>query len=63
VCSDPDVTTIQKNGSEDFLIIACDGLWDTVTPEDATNCVMNCLKETEGQFSYFALDIGFIYFA
>ena len=38
------------NGSEDFMIIACDGLWDTVTPEQATDIVMDGLREHKGEF-------------
>ena len=47
VSSDPDVTTVEMNGSEDFIIIACDGLWDTVTPMSATSCVYKQLLQTE----------------
>lgn len=49
VCSDPDVTTVEMDGSEDFLVIACDGLWDTVTPEEATEVVFSQLKENKGK--------------
>lgn len=49
VSSDPDVTTIEMNGSEDFMIIACDGLWDTVTPEEAANSVFESLKKDQGR--------------
>ncbi|TRY71113.1 hypothetical protein TCAL_02396, partial [Tigriopus californicus] len=45
VSSEPDVTTVEMNGSEDFIIIACDGLWDTVTPIQATQCVFQQLRE------------------
>jgi serine/threonine protein phosphatase PrpC len=49
VSADPDVTTVEMNGTEDFLIIACDGLWDTVIPEDAANCVFEALHENKGE--------------
>ncbi len=48
VSADPDVTSIEMNGTEDFIIIACDGLWDTVTPEEATNCVFDQLQADKG---------------
>ena len=48
VSADPDVTSIEMNGTEDFIIIACDGLWDTVTPEEATNCVFDQLHADKG---------------
>ena len=49
VCSDPDVTTVEMNGTEDFVIVACDGLWDTVTPEEAAECVFNTLRKNKGE--------------
>lgn len=36
------------NGTEDYIIIACDGLWDTVSPEEATQCIVAHLKEGKG---------------
>ena len=45
ISAEPDITTILNNGSEDFLIIACDGLWDTITPEEATEIVFQHLEE------------------
>ena len=44
VTAQPDITTIKRNGTEDFIIVACDGLWDTITPEEATRCffVIHC---------------------
>ena len=35
------------NGSEDFLILACDGLWDMITPEDARDIVFQHLEENK----------------
>ena len=32
-------------GDEDFLIIACDGLWDVVKPEEAVECLVQYLAE------------------
>uniref|UniRef100_T1IXX6 PPM-type phosphatase domain-containing protein n=1 Tax=Strigamia maritima TaxID=126957 RepID=T1IXX6_STRMM len=43
VCSEPDIVTIPRVGNEDFLIMACDGLWDVTTPEDAALTVYKCL--------------------
>ena len=58
VSSDPDVTTVEMNGSEDFIIIACDGLWDTVTPMSATSCVYKQLLQTEkGKWNQHYIDL------
>ena len=48
VSADPDVTTVEMNGSEDYLIIACDGLWDTVSPGLAAETVLECLQKDKG---------------
>jgi len=47
ISAQPDVTTIACNGSEDFLVIACDGLWDMVTPEEAAELVYQHIKEED----------------
>jgi len=39
VTAEPDVIEIELTGSEDFLILASDGLWDSLSPEDATICI------------------------
>ena len=33
------------SGDEEFLILACDGLWDTVEPLDAVECVQKCIRD------------------
>ena len=52
MCSDPDVTTVEMNGTEDFVIVACDGLWDTVSLEEAAECVFNTLRKNKGEKSF-----------
>ncbi len=42
--SEPDITTADLDGTEDFVIVACDGLWDTVSPEEATDIVFDSVK-------------------
>ena len=49
VSSDPDVTTVDMNGSEDFLVIACDGLWDVVSPMAATATVFKQIQSNKGK--------------
>ena len=52
------------NGSEDFIIIACDGLWDTVSPMSATKCVYKQLQTDKGKFceKYFSISF-YLYLA
>jgi len=47
ITAEPDVTTVALQPSDEFLIVACDGLWDTVTPEEATEIVYNHLEEKQ----------------
>ena len=82
--SEPDVTTVEMDGSEvsikillnnseiyevitsiilryllkgliaqftlqDFIVIACDGLWDTVSPDAAKDSVFKSLKDNKGR--------------
>ena len=37
------------DGSEDFIVIACDGLWDTVSPDAAKDSVFKSLKDNKGK--------------
>lgn len=36
------------DGSEDYLILACDGFWDTVSPDEAVRVVSDHLQENSG---------------
>lgn len=44
VSAEPDVKAIPLDGTEDFLILACDGLWDFVSEQEAVNAVYNQLN-------------------
>ena len=39
ISSEPDVVQLAIDSDTDFLILACDGLWDNLTPEEATSLV------------------------
>lgn len=39
VCSTPDVETFKRHPDDEFLIIACDGVWDVVTSQAAVDFV------------------------
>ncbi|CAL1268840.1 unnamed protein product [Larinioides sclopetarius] len=44
ICSEPEITTINLDGTEDFLILACDGLWDGMCPEEVTSALYHNLS-------------------
>ena len=42
---DPSITTVFLKASDNFLLIASDGLWETVTPEEVNSFVLNSSKK------------------
>ncbi|CAH1405568.1 unnamed protein product [Nezara viridula] len=47
VTGEPDVSSYDLTGDEDFLLLACDGLWDVVSEELAVEKVYDFLKESK----------------
>lgn len=45
VTAKPDIEEITLDGTEDFLVLACDGLWDFVSEQQATNAIYKQLRE------------------
>lgn len=45
----PDVREIPLDGGEDFLILACDGLWDVVSEDSAARMVYRLIAEDPGK--------------
>ncbi|XP_036381357.1 protein phosphatase 1E [Megalops cyprinoides] len=48
ICGDADQRNYQLDGTEDYLILACDGFYDTVSPEEAVRVVSDHLQENGG---------------
>ncbi|KPP75303.1 protein phosphatase 1E-like [Scleropages formosus] len=48
ICGDADHSSFQLDGTEDYLILACDGFYDTVSPEEAARVVSDHLQENAG---------------
>lgn len=48
ICGDADHNILPLDGSEDYLILACDGFWDTVSPDEAVRVVSDHLQENSG---------------
>lgn len=44
VTSEPEIKKVPLTGEEDFVVLACDGLWDNLTPEEATTIVYEHLS-------------------
>lgn len=43
----PDITTHDRNSTDDVLILACDGVWDVLSSEDAVNLAREIMGEGE----------------
>lgn len=48
ICGDADHMLFPLDGTEDYLILACDGFYDTVCPEEAVRVVSDHLQENNG---------------
>ncbi|XP_062341117.1 protein phosphatase 1E [Osmerus eperlanus] len=48
ICGDADHSTFPLDGTEDYLILACDGFYDTVSPDEAVRVVSDHLEENAG---------------
>lgn len=48
ISGEPDIVSVPLTGNEDFIILACDGLWDFVTEDDAAFYVYKKVRENPG---------------
>ncbi|KAG5844462.1 hypothetical protein ANANG_G00162780 [Anguilla anguilla] len=48
ICGDADHSRFPLDGTEDYLILACDGFYDTVSPDEAVRVVSDHLQENSG---------------
>ena len=44
----PDVTSVRLDGSEEFCLLACDGFFDVVDPEESVRLVKEDIAEHPG---------------
>ncbi|XP_076435174.1 protein phosphatase 1F-like [Babylonia areolata] len=48
LCSDADVTNFKVTGAEDYVVLACDGIWDVMDPADVPFLVHSFLAQHPG---------------
>lgn len=51
ITSDADTNMVDLDGTEDYVILACDGLWDVLEPEKLPHLVYGFLQQTKGDKS------------
>ncbi|OCU01910.1 protein phosphatase 1F [Xenopus laevis] len=54
VSGEGDVTSQILSGTEDFLVLACDGFYDTVSPPEVPGLVLDYLQESGGNWQHVA---------
>ena len=54
---EPDLNVLGRDGSEDYLVLACDGLWDTVTGDQLTGLIHEHLNDNAGDRSQVAMKL------
>lgn len=48
ICSDVDITVIELEGIEDYIVLVCDGMWDGIIQEDFFRIVYDYLQKING---------------
>lgn len=49
LCSDADVMNFVRTGTEDYLVLGCDGVWDVLAPSEIPNLVYSYLQRNPNQ--------------
>ncbi|KAG5676284.1 hypothetical protein PVAND_006132 [Polypedilum vanderplanki] len=52
VTAEPDIVELDLDGEEDFFVMACDGLWDSLTEDDVALTVYKKLKEDPSEYFF-----------
>lgn len=50
VTARPEIATVELDGDEDFVVVACDGLWDFVSEDDVALAVYRQLAADPGKW-------------
>ena len=47
VIAEPEITVLKIKESHDFLILGCDGIFDTVKSSESIECIWNSIKNQD----------------
>ena len=50
ISAEPEIECIDLDGEEDFIVLGCDGLWDTLSEDDVAITVYKKIKENPGEY-------------
>ncbi|KAL7041952.1 hypothetical protein ACKWTF_000968 [Chironomus riparius] len=57
VSAEPEIAVLDLDGEEDFFVMGCDGLWDSLTEDDIALTVYKRLKENPNSYSTIASEL------
>lgn len=52
VTARPEIVTVEMDGDEDFVVVACDGLWDFVSEDDVALAVYRQVAADPGKSTH-----------
>lgn len=48
----PEITSLSLNGDEDFLVLGCDGLWDSVKESEVAATLYEQVQSDPGELKF-----------
>jgi serine/threonine protein phosphatase PrpC len=57
VSAEPDIKIEPRDGMEEFLVIACDGIWDVMSNDDICAYIRDHMKNGESDMGLIAEEI------
>ena len=54
VTAEPEIIHYKRDKNDEFMVLACDGLWDELESKDAVNIVSGLVKEKENKCDNYA---------